>query len=65
MISEKGDDDMSLNLSPQEIKKVGEMWGDALLPTIPIEKRLASVGCGLRTVNLVNKFISLDETSYL
>ncbi len=32
---------MSLNFTPQQIKEMGEMWGDVLLPTIPLEKRLA------------------------
>jgi hypothetical protein len=41
-ISKQGDDDMALNnLSPQEIKEFGEMWGDVLLPTLPLEKRLS------------------------
>ena len=29
-ISEKGDDDMALDLSPQEIKDIGKMWGSSL-----------------------------------
>jgi len=41
LISTKGDDDMTLNLSPQQIEEMGQMWGDVLLPTIPLEKRLA------------------------
>ncbi len=40
-ISTKGDDDMALNnLSPQEIKEFGKMWGDVLLPTLSVEERL-------------------------
>ena len=40
-ISTIGDDDMALNnLSPQEIEEFGKMWGDVLLPTIPLEERL-------------------------
>ena len=40
-ISTIGDDDMALNnLSPQEIEDFGKMWGDVLLPTIPLEERL-------------------------
>jgi hypothetical protein len=41
LISIKGDDDMTLDLSPQQIEDMGQMWGDVLLPTIPLEKRLA------------------------
>jgi hypothetical protein len=43
-ISTIGDDDMALkNLTVQEIEQFGKMWGDVLLPTIPVEQRLAGV----------------------
>ncbi len=43
-ISTKGDDDMALNnLTPQEVEEFGKMWGDVLLSTIPLEKRLAGI----------------------
>ncbi len=43
-ISTKGDYDMALkNLTPQQIEEFGKMWGEALLPTIPVEERLKSL----------------------
>jgi len=48
-ISTKGDDDMALNLSPNEIKEIGKMWGaslftsdelDELISTASLEARL-------------------------
>jgi uncharacterized protein (DUF1330 family) len=43
-ISTIGDDEMALrNLTVQEIEEYGKMWGDVLLPTIPVEQRLAGV----------------------
>ncbi|MDM8562861.1 hypothetical protein QUF54_05855, partial [Candidatus Marithioploca araucensis] len=44
LISEKGEDDMTLlDLSPQQIEEIDKMWGDVILPTLPIEKRLAGI----------------------
>jgi len=60
-ISTKGDDDMALNLSPQEIKAIGEMWGtslftedefEELLSTVPLEVRLR----GLKPTDVMNYF---------
>jgi hypothetical protein len=51
LISEKGEDDMTLlDLSPQQIEKIDKMWGDVLLPTLPIDKRLA----GLNFTEVIN-----------
>ncbi len=61
LISTKGDDDMALNLSPQEIKKMGEMWGTnlftpeefkRLLSTIPAEERLKGLKTEERFIGL-------------
>jgi hypothetical protein len=52
LISEKGEDDMALDLSPQQIKEMGKMWGDVILPTLPIEKRLA----GINSTEVMNYF---------
>ena len=61
LISIKGDDDMALNLSPQQIKEMGQMWGDVLLPTIPLEKRLAGIPLserltGANPIEVMNNF---------
>jgi hypothetical protein len=51
LISTKGDDDMSLNFTPQQIKEMGEMWASDLftpeeritvVSTMPLEERLAN-----------------------
>jgi len=43
---------MALNLSHQQIEEMGQMWGDVLLPTIPLEKRLA----GANPIEVMNNF---------
>jgi hypothetical protein len=51
LISTKGDDDMSLNFTPEQIKEMGEMWASdlftpeerkAFFSTRPLEERLAN-----------------------
>ncbi len=70
LISTKGDDDMALNLSPKEIKKMGEMWGanlfspdelKELLSTLPVEERLKGLKPEERFIGLKpeERFIGL------
>ncbi|EDN71292.1 hypothetical protein BGP_0818 [Beggiatoa sp. PS] len=40
LISNKGDDDMALELTPQDLNEMVQFWGEELLSTIPLEKRL-------------------------
>ncbi|OQY57057.1 MAG: hypothetical protein DRR08_02220 [Candidatus Parabeggiatoa sp. nov. 2] len=61
LISIKGDDDMTLDLSPQQIEDMGQMWGDILLPTIPLEKRLA----GANPVEVINLFKQTNQLGKL
>ena len=61
LISIKEDDDMALNLNPQEIKKIGEMWGANLfspdelkevLSKLPVEERLKGLKIEERFIGL-------------
>jgi len=60
----KEDDHMALNLNPQEIKKIGEMWGanlfspdewKELLSTLPVEERLKGLTLEERFIGLTPK----------
>ena len=52
---------MALNLSPQQIEEMGQMWGDVLLPTIPLEKRLA----GANPIEVINLFKQTNQLGKL
>jgi hypothetical protein len=61
LISTKEDDDMALNLTPKDIKQIGEMWGknlfnhgelEELFSTLPVEKRLKSLKLEERFIGL-------------
>ena len=67
-ISTIGDDDMALNnLSPQEIEEFGKMWGDVLLPTIPLEERLKGLKPEERLMGLKPKerFAGINPTDVM
>ena len=70
LISTKEDDDMALNLTPKDIKQIGEMWGknlfnhgelEELFSTLPVEKRLKSLKLEERFIGLKpeERFIGL------
>ena len=52
---------MSLDLTPEQIKNLGEMWGDVLVPTIPLEKRLA----GENPAEVINLFKQTQQLNSL
>jgi len=67
-ISTIGDDDMALNnLSPQEIEEFGKMWGDVLLPTIPLEERLKGLKPEERLMGLKpeERFAGINPTDVM
>jgi hypothetical protein len=75
-ISTKGDDDMAVNLSPQEIKEIGKMWGSSLftpeefkdlLSTVPLEERLKGLKPEeqLMGLTLEERFIGLKPEERL
>ena len=67
-ISTRGDDDMALkNLTVQEIEEFGKMWGDVLLPTIPVEERLKGLKPEERLMGLKpeERFIGLNPEERL
>ena len=76
LISIKEDDDMALNLNPQEIKKIGEMWGANLFSPdelkeafskLPVEERLKGLKIEERFIGLTaeERFIGLTAEERL
>jgi hypothetical protein len=54
---------MSLDLTPEQIKNLGEMWGDVLVPTIPLEERLANTNPS-EVINLFKEQNQLAKLSF-
>jgi hypothetical protein len=46
------EDDMILDMTPEQVTKMGEMWGEVFLNELPIEKRLA----GLKSQDILSRF---------
>ncbi len=72
LISTKGDDDMSLNFTPQQIKEMGEMWASDLftpeeritvVSTMPLEERLADTNPS-EVMNLFKQQNQLAKLSF-
>ena len=55
------------NLTVQEIEEFGKMWGDGLLPTIPVEERLKGLKPEERLMGLKpeERFIGLNPEERL
>jgi len=70
LISTKGDDDMSLNFTPEQIKEMGEMWASdlftpeeriAAISSMPLEERLA----GENPAEVINLFKQTHQLNSL
>lgn len=47
-----GEEDMTYELTPEQVREVGQIWGKAYIETIPIEERLAGIPIEKRLADL-------------